>query len=171
MTFIASVFIGISLDGFIARRDGDIEWLTSRGEKAGEYGYDAFIADIDTIVMGRATYETGLTFDAWPHEGKRVEVLSRTLETDDPRVTVHRDLDALIDHLDATARHVYVDGGQVIRSFLRAGRVDDLTISTVPVLIGSGLPLFGELERDVDLEHLGTEVFGAGLVQSRYAVR
>jgi dihydrofolate reductase len=171
--FTASVFIGTSLDGFIAREDGDLGWLTSRGEAAGDdLGYQDFIDGIDTVVMGRGTYEPALTYDPWPHEGKHVAVLSTTLEAGaDPRVTVYRDLDQLIDGLaERGTKSVYVDGGQIIRMFLRAGLVGEITITTVPVLLGTGLPLFGPLGGDVPLVHRSTRVFGAGVVQSTYGV-
>ncbi|MBF8189050.1 dihydrofolate reductase [Nonomuraea sp. K274] len=172
-TFRCSVFIGTSLDGFIARADGDLEWLTSRGEAAGgDLGYNAFIEGIDTVVMGRGTYEPALTYDSWPHDGLHVAVLSTTLEAGaDPRVTVHRDLGELVTALEERgAKSVYVDGGQVIRTFLRAGMIDQITITTVPVLLGTGSPLFGPLGGDVPLAHRSTQVFGAGVVQSTYAV-
>ena len=172
-SFTCSVFIGVSLDGFIAREDGDLEWLTSRGAAAGgDLGYQEFADGIDTVVMGRGTYEPGLTYDPWPHEGKHVAVLSTTLEAGtDPRVTVYRVLDELVRGLtERGTKSVYVDGGQVIRAFLRAGLIDEMTITTVPVLLGEGLPLFGPIGRDVPLTHLSTKVFGAGVVQSTYAV-
>ncbi|WP_406675119.1 dihydrofolate reductase family protein [Nonomuraea sp. N2-4H] len=99
-------------------------------------------------------------------------MLSTTLPLDaDPRISVHRDLGDLLRALDERgAKSVYVDGGQVIRTFLRAGLIDALTITTVPVLIGSGVPLFGPLERDVPLRHVATRVLGAGVVQSTYAI-
>ncbi|SDI34536.1 dihydrofolate reductase family protein [Nonomuraea jiangxiensis] len=171
--FTCSVFIGTSLDGFIAREDGDLAWLTSRGEAAGgDLGYQKFADGIDTVVMGRGTYESGLAFDTWPHEGKHVAVLSTTLpDGADPRITVHRDLDRLLRALaERGATSVYVDGGQVIRAFLRAGLIDEMTITTVPVLLGTGLPLFGPVGGDVPLTHRSTQVFGAGVVQSTYTV-
>ncbi|MFJ7158246.1 dihydrofolate reductase family protein [Streptomyces sp. NPDC101118] len=172
--FRGLVFIATSLDGFIARPDGDIEWLTGRGEQAGssaDVGYDAFFAGIDTLVMGRGTYEKVLTFGFWPYEGKRVAVLSGTLVTEDPNVTVHRTLDALLDALAADgARNVYVDGGRVIQTFLREGLVDELCLTTVPVLLGEGLPLFGATGRDIDLVHRESRVLGAGFVQHTYAI-
>ncbi|AQZ62805.1 deaminase [[Actinomadura] parvosata subsp. kistnae] len=172
-SFRCSVFIGVSLDGFIARRDGDLHWLTSRGEAAGsDLGYEEFIAGIDAVVMGRGTYEPGRSYDPWPHEGRHCAVLSSTLPPDaDPRVTVHRDLGTLLRELEERGtKSVYVDGGQVIRTFLREGLIDELTITTVPVLIGTGLPLFGPTGGDMPLVHLATRVFGAGVVQSSYAV-
>jgi dihydrofolate reductase len=169
--FTGAVFIATSLDGYIARPDGDIDWLTGRAEHAGETGYDTFIAGIDALVMGRGTYETALTFDAWPYEGRRVLVLSTRLEPGaDPRVQVVRDVPAAVAALVAAgARRVYVDGGRVVQSFLAAGLVQELTLTTAPVLLGGGLPLFGPLDRDVSLEHRSTTVLGGGFVQSVYA--
>ena len=166
------VFLGMSVDGFIARSDGDLEWLTSRGEAAGDAGYTPFMAQIDHLVVGRATYETVRAFASWPYEGKQVLVLSRTLDDGaDPRVRVLRSLDDAVAALDrAPAHHVYVDGGRTVASFLAAGLIDDLTLTRVPVLIGDGITPFGALPHDADLLHLSTEVLPGGLVQSRYRV-
>ncbi|WP_432487757.1 dihydrofolate reductase family protein [Kineococcus sp. SYSU DK018] len=170
--FTGAVFIATSLDGFIARPDGDLRWLTERGEDIGETGYDEFIAGVDHLVVGRGTYEKTLSFDEWPYGGRQVLVLSSRLEAEaDPRVQVVPDLDALVAALtDSGARRVYVDGGRTVTSMLAAGLVHELTITTAPVLLGEGLPLFGHLPRDVALEHRTTTVLGAGFVQSTYAV-
>jgi dihydrofolate reductase len=172
--FTGHVFIGTSLDGFIARTNGDLEWLTSRGEAAGEYGFGEFLDRVDTVAMGRVTYGNWLDLgpEQWPFSGKQVAVLSDQLDADDdPRITVYRNLDQLLESLvDRGAKSVYVDGGRVIRQFLEAGLIDDITITTVPVLIGSGIPFPGELEADIPLIHQSTKVYGAGLVQSTYAV-
>ncbi|MEV8374241.1 dihydrofolate reductase family protein [Kribbella sp. NPDC056861] len=173
MTFHAAVFIATSLDGFIARPDGAIDWLTERGEQAGDTGYDEFMAAIDTVVLGRNTYEKVLTFDFWPYEGKQVEVLSSTLPADaDERVIVHRTLDDLVQTLeDRGAKRVYADGGRVVQTFLRAGLLNELTITTVPVLLGAGIPLFGPVDHDIALTHNATRTLGAGLIQSDYTVK
>jgi len=172
VTFHAAVFIATSLDGYIARPDGSIDWLTERGEQAGDTGYDEFMAPIDTVVLGRNTFEKVLTFDFWPYEGKHVEVLSTTLDQGvDERVIVHRTLDGLLETLDDRgARRLYVDGGAVIRTFLRANLLNELTITTAPVLLGAGLPLFGALDQDVSLVHNATRTLKAGFVQSDYTV-
>ncbi|WP_432519322.1 dihydrofolate reductase family protein [Kineococcus sp. SYSU DK006] len=161
-----------SLDGYIARPDGDIDWLTRRGAEAGETGYEAFIDGIDALVMGRGTYEKALTFDSWPYPGRTVFLLSRRAEAGaDARVRVVRDVPQAVAAITACgARRVYVDGGQVVQSFLAAGLVQELTITTVPVLLGRGLRLFGHLEADVDLQLRASTVLGAGFVQSTYAV-
>lgn len=172
VTFHAAVFIATSLDGFIARPDGSIDWLTERGEQAGDTGYDEFMAAVDTVVLGRNTYEKVLTFDFWPYEGKQVEVLSTTLAGNaDERIIVHRTLDGLVQTLnDRGAKRVYADGGRVVQTFLRAGLLNELTITVVPVLIGRGIPLFGELDHDITLTHNATRTLRAGLIQSDYTI-
>ena len=173
MSFHAAVFIATSLDGFIARPDGSIDWLTERGEQAGDTGYDEFMAAVDTVVVGRNTYQKALSFGFWPYEGKQVEVLSTTLDADaDERIIVHRTLDGLVQTLeDRGAKRVYTDGGRVIQTFLRAGLLNELTITVVPVLLGSGLSLFGDLDHDITLTHNATRTLGAGLIQSDYTVK
>ncbi|GIG66428.1 dihydrofolate reductase family protein [Phytomonospora endophytica] len=174
MGFTSTVFIGTSLDGFIARENGDIAWLTGRGEAAGDMGFFAFLDTVDTIVLGRTTFETVLAFgeDAWPYGDRRVAVLSTTLPEDaDPRVTVYRDLDSLVAALEEEgAEHVYPDGGRLIQSFLRAGLVDRFMISTAPVLIGSGHRLFGPLDADVSLTPEWTKTHPGGFVQTSWVV-
>ncbi|TDW17355.1 dihydrofolate reductase family protein [Kribbella kalugense] len=173
MSFHAAVFIAVSLDGYIARPDGSIDWLTERGEHAGDTGYDEFMASIDTVVLGRNTYELALDFDAWPYDGKQVEVLSTTLDPDaDERIIVHRTLEALVETLnDRGARRVYTDGGQVIQTFLRAGLLDELTITTAPVILGTGIPLFGPVTADIPLTHNATRTLKAGFTQSDYTIQ
>jgi dihydrofolate reductase len=173
VTFHAAVFIATSLDGFIARPDGSIDWLTDPAEKPGDTGYQEFMAVIDTVVLGRNTYQTVLGFDFWPYEGKQVEVLSTTLPAEaDERIIVHRTLDGLVETLnDRGAKRVYVDGGGPIRTFLRAGLLNELTITTVPVLIGSGIRLFGDLDHDIHLTHNATRTLNGGFTQSDYTVR
>lgn len=171
-TFTGAVFIGTSLDGFIARENGDIGWLTDNDLDMGSTGYEEFFASVDALVIGRNTFETIAGFDEWPYSGKRVLVLSRTLASvDAPQTTVHADLAAVVATLEAEgAKRVYVDGGRTIQAFLREGLIQELTISTAPVLIGSGLPLFGPLDQDVHLKHRSTRELGAGFVQSTYEV-
>lgn len=173
MTFHAAVFLATSLDGFIARPDGSIDWLTEPGEQAGDTGYDQFMATVDTVVLGRTTYQLALTFGFWPYEGKQVEVLSTTLAADtDERVIVHRTVEGLVETLnDRGAKRVYADGGRVVQTFLRAGLLNELTITVVPVLLGAGIPLFGPLDHDIALTHNATRTLGAGLIQSDYTVK
>lgn len=168
----AAVFLGLSVDGRIARPDGDIEWLTSRGEAAGDAGFTPFVESVDAVVMGRQTYEVIAPFEEWPYLERPMHVISTTLAPDaDPRITVHRSPEAAVEALQRDGhRRVYADGGQTVRWFLGAGLVDELTLSHVPVLIGDGPSLFGPLGGDVDLEHLRTAVLDGGMVQTTYRV-
>jgi dihydrofolate reductase len=165
-----SVFIATSLDGFIARSDGRIDWL-SRVERPGEdYGYGRFFASVDTLIIGRNTYETARGFDPWPYAGKRCVVLThRAIESahgEEPWQGTPADL---VSRLTADgAKHAYVDGGSVVQQFLAAGLVNELTLSIVPVLLGSGVRLFGALGGDLPLRLIETRSFESGLVPARY---
>lgn len=175
-----SVYIATSLDGFIAREDGNLDWLSGRnGDDAGsgeDYGYAAFMATVDVLVMGRNTYEKVLTFSNWPYGEKRVVVLSRSLThlapNLPPQVALRHSEPAVLvaDLATEGFEHIYLDGGQLIQAFLRAGLIDELIITTIPVLIGQGIPLFGRLTGDVCLQHRETRIFAAGFIQTRYRV-
>jgi len=170
----ASVFVGTSVDGFIARQNGDLDWLPTGGGEP--HGYDEFIASVDTIVIGRKTFETVLTFGAWPYGDKRVVVLSgHSVDLSAARGGIVEQMGGppaeIVAKLAASgAHHVYVDGGITIQRFLRAGLIDRLVITRVPVLIGEGVPLFGSLPHDVRLRHVATRSYPSGLVQSEYEV-
>jgi len=170
--FRGCVFLGLSVDGFIARPDGDLSWLTSRGEAAGDAGFTPFVESVDALIMGRGTYDVIAGETEWPYLGRPVHVLSSRLAVDaDSRITVHVGLDEAVAALSAAGyRRVYVDGGRTVGSFLAAGLIDELTLSRVPVLIGQGPSLFGPLPTDVDLEHVRTEVLTGGMVQTTYRV-
>jgi dihydrofolate reductase len=176
---IASVFVGTSLDGFIARLNGDFDFLTASGEAPP--GFDEFLASVDAIVMGRNTFEIVLMLPAWPYGDKRVVVLSSR-----PLSSSLADLSAasggiveqmagppeqIVAQLAASgAHHIYVDGGITIQQFLRAGLIHRLIITRVPVLIGEGIPLFGSLPHDVQLRHIATRDYPGGAVRSEYHV-
>jgi dihydrofolate reductase len=169
----ASVFIGTSLDGFIARLNGDLDFLPPGGGEP--HGYDEFMATVDALVIGRNTFETVLTFDAWPYGEKPVFVLStRPLAPAPPGAAVERLSGDPADIASALAArgigHVYVDGGITIQRFLQAGLIQRLIITRVPVLIGTGIPLFGALPHDISLTHVATRQYASGLVQSEYVV-
>ncbi len=169
-----SVFVGTSVDGFIARSNGDLDFLDAGGSEP--HGYDEFIAGIDAIVMGRKTFETVLGFAAWPYGKQRVVILSSsTLDLSGAAGGVVEQMSgdpaAIVAKLAATGAHnLYVDGGVTIQRFLRAGAVQRLIVTRVPVLIGDGIPLFGSLPHDVPLHHVVTRTFPGGLVQSEYHV-
>jgi dihydrofolate reductase len=169
-----SVFVGVSVDGFMARLNGDLDFLPPGGGEP--HGYDEFMASVDALVIGRKTFETVLAFAAWPYGTKRVVVLSsRPVDLSAVRDGVVEQMAGtpaeIVKQLAARGiEHIYVDGGITIQGFLRAGLVQRLIVTRVPVLIGEGIPLFGALPRDVQLRHVATRHFPSGLVQSEYQV-
>lgn len=173
-----SVFIAVSVDGFIARPNGDIDWLMRADKDDKEdYGYAEFIDSVDCVVMGRNTFEMVLRLNQdWPFHGTRVVVLSASLEAAPQpfkdRVEIHNgSISDLARRLrDDGHSRVYVDGGTTIRSFIRAGLIDDLTLTRIPLLLGEGRPLFGPVDRDVPLVHEVTHSYPNGFVQSVYRI-
>lgn len=169
-----SMFVATSLDGFIARLDDALDWLPTTGGE--EQGYDEFITTVDAIVMGRRTFEKVLTFGAWPYGRTQVIVLSANPSG------VAVPAGAVCEAMAGTPAEVvtrlserglarlYVDGGVTIQRFLEAGLIQRMILTRIPVLLGSGLPLFGPLSRDIRLEHVGTRSFASGLVQSEYRI-
>ena len=170
----ASVFIGTSVDGFIARPNGDLDFLPEGGGEP--HGYQEFIASVDAIVIGHKTFETVLAYPAWPYGEKRVVVLSsRPVDFSAVRGGVVEQMGGppaeIVSQLAVRGiHHVYVDGGITIQGFLQAGAIQRLIITRVPVLIGEGVPLFGALPRDIRLQHVATRHYPSGLVQSEYLV-
>jgi dihydrofolate reductase len=170
---LAHVYIGTSLDGFIARTNGDIDWLIGFADADAVGAYNEFMAGIDVIVIGRGTFEKVLEFTSWPYD-KPVFVLSRTLKSvrdalKDKAAVLSLEPEALLAYLSDNGFHsAYVDGGKVIQSFLDANLIETLTIATVPVLIGSGLPPFGPRGSDLSFDHVRTTAYPNGLVRSYY---
>jgi dihydrofolate reductase len=167
---VCSAFVACSVDGFIAGPEGELDWLDTVKEAGQDYGYAAFVASVDTVLMGRRTYDASLGFGAWPHAGKECYVATHR-----PPPSRHgerfiagapEDMLALL--AGAGARHVYVDGGDLIQQFIAGGLVDDVTLSIVPLLLGAGTPLFraGGALRNLSLEALAS--YPTGLVQVRY---
>lgn len=179
MSITCSVYIAASVDGFIARPDGDIDWLM-RPEYATDemhgLSYEAFISTVDTLVMGRHSFEKVLTFDPWPYEKMPVVVLSsRALavpaQLQNKVRVMNQDPVSLVSQLAAEGKqHLYIDGGQTIQRFLQAGLLNELTITYIPLLLGEGLPLFGVLGQEISLRLLAATPSPNGFVQVRYAV-
>ncbi len=170
----ASVFIGTSVDGFIARPNDDLDFLPEGGGEP--HGYNEFIASVDAIVIGRKTFEKVLSFEAWPYGEKRVVVLSSCpVDLSAVRGGVVEQMAGspgeIVSELAARGvNNLYIDGGITIQRFLRAGAIQRLIITRVPVLIGDGVPLFGTLPHDIRLRHIATRHYSSGLVQSEYEV-
>jgi len=173
-----SAFIATSLDGYIARPDGSLDWLPGSDGQAGadDYGFGDFYASVDTLIIGRKTWDFANHLPDWPYAGKRVVVRSRQHPAGPVPISPVAEgsslpPEALASCLDREGmRHAYVDGGETIRDFLRAGLIDTITITRVPVLIGDGISLFGGLGKEIHLWHEHTRAYPDGLVQSRYVI-
>lgn len=166
-----SVFVGITVDGFLARPDDGLDFLDPFEEP---HGYEEFIATVDALVIGRKTFDKVLTFGSWPYGEKRVVVLShRPIDLSAIRGGVVEQMSGdpaeIVSRLAASGvQHAYIDGGITIQGFLRAGLIQRLIVTRVPVLIGEGIPLFGPVTRDIKLRHIATRTYASGLVQSEY---
>ncbi|VAX22643.1 Dihydrofolate reductase [hydrothermal vent metagenome] len=179
MNIKSSVFIATSLDGFIANHDGNIDWLNEASKLAppGEdCGYQEFINSVDVLVMGRNSYKKVSGFKEWPYKEKPVVVLSSKSVPIPTKLqkTVSSSSETPFELTrrlsDEGAKHLYIDGGITIQRFLAAGLIDELTITVIPLLIGTGKPLFGPTQNNISLIHLETKSYDFGFVQLKYRV-
>ncbi len=172
----AYVYIATSLDAFIARKNGNIDWLSEVEVADEDYGYQEFMNSMDVLVMGRNTYEKVIAFDDWPYSGKNVVVLShRTLNIShnhQQRIEVKSCSPIELRSWASSEgyKKIYVDGGYTISSFLNDGLVKEITISTIPILLGEGIPLFSEIKNEIQLCHLKTKTYASGVVKTTYRV-
>lgn len=169
-----SVFCGVSVDGFLARPNHALDFLDAGGQEP--HGYDEFYASVDVIVIGRRTFEVVLGFGTWPYGKKQVVALSSgKLDFSAIKGGVVEQISGepaeIVKKLNARGfKHAYIDGGNTIQRFLTAGCIDRMVITRVPVLIGTGIPLFGSVPHDILLRHVATRSYKGGLVQSEYEV-
>lgn len=167
-----SVYIAMSIDGYIARKDGSIDWLEQGHVGDEDYGFKKFFNGIDVLVLGKNTYETVSGFDKWPYTGKRVIVISNTLNEVRKEAELFRgqltDLSCMLD--SESVKHVWVDGGITVSKFLEAGLVDHMTISIIPLILGSGIPLFSFMNIEQVCRFISAQSFPSGLVQLQYEV-
>jgi dihydrofolate reductase len=168
------VYIAASLDGYIATENGGVEWLEAVPNLDGDdMGFAAFMARVDALLMGRKTFEKVYSFGVWPYE-KPVFVLSSTMRSvpagyEDKVEIVNGELGNVLSALDGRSfENLYIDGGTLIQSMLAEDQVDTLIVSRIPVLLGKGIPLFGELEKQLRWEHVSTEVLLGQIVKSEY---
>lgn len=171
------VYIATSLDGYIARKDGNIDWLMEvPNPDQSDYGFAEFIDRVDAILMGRHTFETVKDFRPWPYN-KPVYVLSASLrglppELESKAKLVKGELKSLLKSLEAEGIHsIYIDGGRTIQNFLKEDLVDELIITRIPILLGTGIPLFGEMDQELKFDLVDTEILNKDLVKSTYRRR
>lgn len=172
-----SVFIATSIDGYIAKKNNDIDWLTTFTPPTDESeekdcGFSNFFSSVDALVMGKNTYNVVSSFDPWPYQGKRVIVLSSSLKSVCKQAELFNgEIQDLITKLHAEGiKHIYVDGGATISHFLNAGLIDQLIISIIPVVLGSGIPLFSNINNDKWCQLTSAQTYSNGLLQLRYSI-
>jgi dihydrofolate reductase len=173
-----SVFIAASLDGFIARKNGAIDWLVDAADpnSTEDYGYKSFFDSVDALVMGRKTFEMVSSFNEWPYRGKPVIVLSSGSPSIPENLTESVEIHSgspveIVNTLVGRGmKHLYIDGGITIHGFLKANLIDEMTITRIPILLGDGIPLFGIMDKEIKLEHIQTITYPNGYVKSQYQV-
>ena len=168
----AVVYIATSLDGYISREDGSIDWLAQFEDAQAFQRFESFLATVDAVVMGRNTFLQVLGFGQWPYRQIPVYVLSESLRKlpEGCPSNVHlrsRPPEELLAELGSLHR-IYVDGGLTVRGFLEKDLIDELTISRIPIILGSGRTLFGPVPYELKYRHVSTEAFPNGIVQSKF---
>lgn len=165
-----SIYIAMSIDGYIARKDGNLDWLEYGHTGSEDYGFKKFINSIDTLILGRNTYQVVSGFEEWPYKGKKVIVLSNTLKVVRKEAELFcGQLPDLLSKLHSeNIRHIWVDGGITASKFLETGLVDELTISIIPMVLGSGIPLFSIMNKEHKCQLVSTQPYPSGLVQLKY---
>lgn len=169
------VFIAKSLDGYIAGKNGELDWLESIPNPDNvEMGFASLMQEIDAIVMGKTTFEVVCNFGGdWPYT-KHVVVLSNSLkevpEQLNQKVTIMKGSpQEIISELNKKGFFkLYIDGGRTVQEFLKADLIDELRITTIPILLGGGFPLFGDLDKRLEFEHIESKVFLNQIVQNCY---
>jgi dihydrofolate reductase len=169
------VFIATSVDGYIATPDGGIDWLHEiPNPTSNDYGYAKFMEGIDALVMGRNSFEKVLSFGGDWHYTKKVFVLSNSLKEvptllKDKVEIINGDLKVLVKQFNTKGyNNLYIDGGKTIQGFLKEDLIDELTLNQIPIILGSGIPLFNDEGNTLRLEHCDTLVYEGGLVKTHY---
>lgn len=166
-----SVYIALSIDGYIARKDDSLDWLDRVGGFDEDYGFQQMLAGIDTLIIGRKTYEIASTVPD-PYPGKRVVVLSNSLNAVKSGMELYKgNLAELAEKLHTEGvKHIWVDGGSTISQFLDLQLIDEMTLSIIPIVLGSGLPLFHAIGKEIPCRLISSQAYQSGLVQQRYEI-
>lgn len=166
------LYIAMSLDGFIAKQDDDISFLSPMEQEGEDYGYSKFIETIDVVILGRKTYDKILSMGIdWPYGDREVYILTRTPKPDSGNIQFYSgSLPDLISSLkNQEGKHIYCDGGaETVHQLLQDDMIDEMTISIIPVLLGDGIRLFKGGIQEKKLEFINAKTFEKGLVQLRY---
>jgi len=175
-----SVYIATSVDGFIAKKDGSVDWLHTAGNPEADMGMTEYMASVDCLIMGRKCMETisnmNLTPEQWPYGDTRIIVLSNTVkqapDNIEDRVEMYSgDLQALVSQLESEGhQHAYIDGGTTIQAFINLQLINEMTITRAPLLLGEGIPLFGKTIKDIKLKQAQATAFANDFVQVKYTV-
>jgi dihydrofolate reductase len=165
-----SIYIATSIDGYIARKDGSLDWLDCVGGFNEDYGFQKLLNSIDAVILGRNTYEVAASVPDWPYIGKKIVVLSNHLQTVRKEAEIYRgDLIPLVTGLHADGiKHVWIDGGMTISQFLNLKMVDCMTLSVIPVILGDGMPLFNAISKEISCRLVSSDSYPSGLVQLKY---
>ncbi|MDO8930161.1 MAG: dihydrofolate reductase family protein [Bacteroidota bacterium] len=166
------LYIAMSLDGYIAKQDDDISFLTAVEQEGEDYGYSKFIETIDAVILGRKTYDKILAMGIdWPYGDRKVYVLTRTPKPDSGNIQFYSgSLSDLISTLkNQEGKHIYCDGGaETVHQLLQLDLIDELTISIIPILLGDGIRLFKGGLQEQKLQLINAQSFEKGLMQLRY---
>ena len=184
-----SVYIATSIDGFIARKDGSIDWLEittvpDSREEENFLDFFEYTRSVDCMVMGRKSMETiasmNLKPDQWPYGKTKIIVLSKTVSEIPESLSKLTDqmdifsgsIKELVEKLEGDGyQHAYIDGGKTIQSFLKEGLIQEMTVTVLPILIGEGIPLFGKLENDILLDKVSSTACSNNMIQNRFYLK
>ncbi len=166
-----SIYIATSIDGYITRKDGGLDWLDRVGGFDEDYGFQKLLSSIDALIVGRKTYEVAITVPD-PYPGKRVVVLSNSLNSVRKDMELYPgELTELLTKLHKDGiKHIWIDGGTTISQFLSCQMVDKMTLSIIPVILGSGIPLFNMIDKEIPFRVISSQAYLSGLVQLRYEI-
>jgi len=181
-----SVYIATSADGYIATTDGGVDWLHSAGDpnadmsKNPDMGFNRFIASVDCMIMGRKCMQAissfNLTDEQWPYPETKIYVLSHSIIKPPPNLTgkvemYSGDITELMQQLEASGhKHAYIDGGATITAFINLQLINEMIITKAPVILGKGIPLFGEINTRVNLINSEAVAFPNDFIQIKYEV-
>ena len=164
------LYIAMSLDGFIARKNGAVDWLDAFNTPPEDYGYKDFLKSIDTVIMGNTTYEQVLTFGDFPYKNKNCYVFAHKSKKDDNVTFVSKKCKTFIEGL-STSEHTkiwLVGGANLVNQFMQSGLIDEFIISIIPTVLGEGIPLFSKNNKEVPLTVMNTKSYDSGIVQIKY---